>query len=544
MWLSRVIALTACFIAARCVNPTDENYAHTIDYLRKYGYLTEDVDAFPAQRRNDVLRNAIEEFQRYYGLPGDGTLDDETLQFMRKPRCGFQDILKHGTAASLSKWPRTHLTWDFYVAAKEELNTARAAFDLWSQHSALTFERSETNPDIIISWRTRRHGNTNINVNGPNCSAKFDGPGNVLAHAYLPTNEAGFVSEVHVDGDEPWHIHVGKNSPNTFSLHFTLTHEIGHSLGLGHNERKTSVMFAYSPDKQYPVKLDRFDILDIQRLYGEKRTNAPSQTPPPPPPPPPPPRSRPPQPSPDLCALGRVNAILILENRMYISYGRYVWSIDLDGRTYNGPLALSNHMSFLHDNYTRIAAAYQSPSGDLMVFVDNLVYMVQYPEFSLRPNWPKTLRELGFPADAKLNGAVNTHRGRSFVMYNGNSVGEIDECTKKVVRRTPLEATFPGIPTGVTSIFRYVDGNLYFTTRTQFYRFNEFTKTVTAAGKFDLRMLNIVCPKTELLQQLRDLLDRIVRVGDLTSPASDSDDDDDDDGGGVQLYDRRVRRRK
>ncbi|XP_071578932.1 neutrophil collagenase-like, partial [Temnothorax nylanderi] len=253
MWLSRVIALTACFIAARCVNPTDENYAHTIDYLRKYGYLTEDVDAFPAQRRKDVLRNAIEEFQRYYGLPGDGTLDDETLQFM---------------------------------PAKEELNTARAAFDLWSQHSALTFERSETNPDIIISWRTRRHGNTNINVNGPNCSAKFDGPGNVLAHAYLPTNEAGFVSEVHVDGDEPWHIHVSKNPPNTFSLHFTLTHEIGHSLGLPHNERKTSVMFAYSPDKQYPVRLDRFDILDIQRLYGEKRTNAPSQTPPPPPPPP------------------------------------------------------------------------------------------------------------------------------------------------------------------------------------------------------------------------------------------------------------------
>ncbi|XP_071579099.1 neutrophil collagenase-like [Temnothorax nylanderi] len=455
MWLARVIALTACFIAARCVNPTDENYAHTIDYLRKYGYLTEDVDAFPAQRRNDVLRNAIEEFQRYYGLPGDGTLDEETLQLMRKPRCGFQDILKHGTAASLSKWPRTHLTWDFYVAAKEELNTARAAFDLWSQHSALTFERSETNPDIIISWRTRRHGNTNINVNSPNCSAKFDGPGNVLAHAYLPTNEAGFVSEVHVDGDEPWHIYVGKNPSNTFSLHFTLTHEIGHSLGLPHNERKTSVMFAYSPDKQYPVKLDRFDIIDIQ------------------------------------------------------------------------------------------PAAYQSPSGDLMVFVDNLVYMVQYPEFSLRPNWPKTLRELGFPADAKLNGAVNTHRGRSFVMYNGNSVGEIDECTKKVVRRTPLEATFPGIPTGVTSIFRYVDGNLYFTTRTQFYRFNEITKTVTAAGKFDLQMLNIVCPKTELLQQLRDLLDRIVRVGDLTSPASDSDNDDDDDGGGgVQLYDRRIRRRK
>ncbi|XP_071579292.1 stromelysin-1-like [Temnothorax nylanderi] len=160
MWLARVIALTAYFIAVKCINPTDENYALTINYLQKYGYLTKGVDAFPAQRRNDVLCNAIKEFQKYYGLPVNGTLDNETLQLMRKPQCGFRDILKHRT--SLSKWPKTHLTWDFFVATASELNTARAAFDLWSQHSALTFERSETNPDIIISWRHLRHGNTNI----------------------------------------------------------------------------------------------------------------------------------------------------------------------------------------------------------------------------------------------------------------------------------------------------------------------------------------------------------------------------------------------
>ncbi|XP_024881313.1 stromelysin-1-like [Temnothorax curvispinosus] len=443
MWLARVIALTACFITARCITPTDENYAHTIDYLQKYGYLTEDVDAFPAQRRNDVLRNAIDEFQQYYGLPGDGTLDNQTLQLMLN-----RDV-----------------------------------------HSALTFERSETNPDIIISFRTLRHGNTNVDVNGPNCSAKFDSPGNVLAHAHFLTDVAGFVSEIHVDGDKPWHIHVGKHPADKFSLHYTLTHEIGHSLGLAHNKRRTSVMFAFTPDKQYPVKLDKSDILDVQRLYGEKVINEPPRTPALPPPLPPPML--------DLCTIDRVNGILILENRMYISYRRYVWSIDLDGRTYNGPLALSNHMCFLHDNYTRVTAAYQSLSGDLMV-------------------------------------------GRSFVVFNGNSVGEINECNKRVGIFTAFEATFPRIPTGVTLIFRYVDDNLYFTTRTQFYRFNEFTKTVTAAGKFDLWLLNIVCPKTELLQQLRDLLDQIVRVGDLTSLASYSDDDDDS---GVQLSDRRTNRR-
>ncbi|XP_077280125.1 interstitial collagenase-like [Temnothorax americanus] len=537
MRLARVIALTACFIAAGCINftITDENYALTFDYLQKYGYLSKDVDAVPAQKRYDVLRKAFEDLQNYYDLPSDGTPNNETLQFMRKLRCGFRDILKHRTKASLSKWPKTHLTWHFHLADGTELNTARAAFDLWSQHSALTFERSETpNADIIISWRRLRHYITNTKINGAICSDRFDGPGNVLA--FLPTDQAGFVSEVHVDGDEPWHIYVNKHPADKFFLHYTLTHEIGHSLGLVHNGRKTSVMFAKQPDQQYPVKLDQNDIADIQRLYVEEIVNDPPRRTPPPPPPPP---------SPDLCSLDRVNGILILENRMYISYKRYVWSIDLDGRTYNGPLALSNHMSFLHDNYTRVTAAYQSPSGDLVVLVDNLVYLVQYPEFSLWPGWPKTLQELGFPENTLINGAVNTHKGRSFVVFNGNSVGEIDKCheSKKVAKFTPLEVTFPGIPTGVTSIFRYIDGNLYFTTRTQFYKFNEFTRTVLSAGKFDLRMLNIVCSKAELLQQLRDLLDRIVRLNDnsLTSTASDYWNDDDT---GVRLSDLRIRRKK
>ncbi|XP_071652186.1 matrix metalloproteinase-19-like [Temnothorax longispinosus] len=220
MWLARVIALTACFIAARCINPTitDENYALTFDYLQKYGYLSKDVDAVPAQRRNDILRKAFENFQNYYDLPGDGTPKNETLQLMTD---------------------------------ETELSTAWAAFDLWSQHSALTFERSETpNADIIISWRRLRHYNTNTKVNGAVCSDKFDGPGNVLAHASLPTDQEGFVSEVHVDGDEPWHIYVNKHPADKFSLHYMLTHEIGHSLGLVHNRRKTSVMFAIQPDQQ------------------------------------------------------------------------------------------------------------------------------------------------------------------------------------------------------------------------------------------------------------------------------------------------------
>jgi hypothetical protein len=231
---------------------------------------------------------------------------------------------------------------------------------------------------------------------------------------------------------------------------------------------------------------------------------------------------------------------LVMEKRMYISYGRDIWSVNLDGHTYKTPTSLTHYMAFLETNYTRIHAAYQAPSGNIVLFVDDMVYAVTYPDFHLVPSWPKTMRDFGLPHTAVINGAVNTNRGRSYVMYDGTSVGEIDECQSKVVRYTPLETTFPGIPASVTSIFRYMDGNLYFIARKQYYRFNEFTGTVTAAGTFDLQLINITCPKNDLLRQLRDLLSRIVRVSNALSPLSHPNDDDDDDDDKATRIRRRV----
>ncbi|KAL6419384.1 hypothetical protein ACFW04_011425 [Cataglyphis niger] len=102
---------------------------------------------------------------------------------MRKPRCGLADIPDRAYSPFSKKWPKTRLTWNFQV-------------------------------------------------NGDVCPAVFEGPGGGLAHAFLPTGAADFSSEVHVDDEEPWHVRLNKNPSNKYHLLLTLTHEIGHALGL------------------------------------------------------------------------------------------------------------------------------------------------------------------------------------------------------------------------------------------------------------------------------------------------------------------------
>lgn len=52
------------------------------------------------------------------------------------------------------------------------------------------------------------------------------------------------------------------------------THELGHSMGLGHSSVHTSVMFPYYLSKWKRVELDQDDINGMQKIYGESTTMA------------------------------------------------------------------------------------------------------------------------------------------------------------------------------------------------------------------------------------------------------------------------------
>ncbi|XP_011883583.1 PREDICTED: matrix metalloproteinase-18-like [Vollenhovia emeryi] len=501
-----------------------ENNEMVIRYLQRYEYLNEKFDKLANSEDTLVLQHAISLFQEYYKLPVTGTINNETLNQMSKARCGLRDIANFGEGQKKQRrWPKKHLTWNFYLANKPLLDTTRAAFDVWQAHSTLTFERDVVRPNILLSWREARHTFFE-SQNGEVCTNPFDGPGGTLAHAFYPNGTPDYTSEIHVDWTEPWYIHVELDTcpSDKAYLLYVLTHEIGHALGLDHSTNNASITYAFAPVGPRPVALSNEDIISIQNLYGAKNTDVSPKTNPIPPLPPPPPPQPTPNAPPDLCALKRVDAILLLEIRMYVAYGKHIWAIDIDGKTYNEPMLLSNYMPFIHSNFTRISAAYQTPSDHLILFVDDRIYKVNYPDFTLVSTWPRTFREFGIPMNAKINAAVNTNKGKSYVVYDGYLVGEIDDCSDSISKYHTIESILPDIPNGVTSIFRYIDGNLYFTTRRQFYKFNEFTKTVLTAGTLDLRIVNIICPRYDLLKQLRDLLYRIARPSNIIT----NDDDD------------------
>ncbi|XP_036142134.1 72 kDa type IV collagenase-like [Monomorium pharaonis] len=274
---------------------------------------------------------------------------------------------------------------------------------------------------------------------------------------------------------------VEYQTPANFdSLLYVLTHEIGHSLGLQHDPHTDSIMYAYTTHYSYSIKLSDEDILNIQNLYGNSATEKlPNKPISPPKLPVPTPKDIPN----DLCEIKRINAILLLRKRMYIASEKYVWLIRLDDKKYNQPLALSTYLKFLPPNYTRISASYQTPSGDIILFVDNAIYKVNYPSFSLDTNGPRTFSEFGLPTDATINAAINTNRGRSYVIYNGYMIGEVDDYNGSIVKYYTIQTIFPGIPPNITLAFRYLDGLTY----------------------------NRSASRYGLLQQLRDLLHKFTQ---------------------------------
>jgi len=104
--------------------------------------------------------------------------------------------------------------------SKQEVDReVQKAFSLWEDASGLKFsQKSFGNVDIEIRFESYEHGDGD----------RFDGPGGTLAHAFFPR----YGGDVHMDDTEQWTI----NSYDGTNLLQTLTHELGHSLGLSHSD--------------------------------------------------------------------------------------------------------------------------------------------------------------------------------------------------------------------------------------------------------------------------------------------------------------------
>uniref|UniRef100_A0A1Y1L8M9 Peptidase metallopeptidase domain-containing protein n=1 Tax=Photinus pyralis TaxID=7054 RepID=A0A1Y1L8M9_PHOPY len=489
----------------------DMAYSH----LTKYGYIKEPGEGESTQdNHTNITVNALKKFQELYKLPSDGRLNAETLQLMSRPRCGNID---DPAAYMTHRYKWTKQTLIYYISNMHDLHILQMtdkAFQVWANHTNLKFKYSSRNPDILISFHTRKHEFASPPY--PQCAFEFDGLGNVLAHAYFPSRDQNVV-EMHIDWEERWHVADANAPPPGYSSYFQVVlHEIGHTLGLRHSSDENALMFPYYNSNM--ITLHEDDIAGIRALYPSDTAGTPSpenktyhlST-----------RIKTTTPTlktttrktikpPDLCTI-QIEHFLILNKRLYMFYEHWVWISALNSSKVEPAKNLLEWLTFLPASFKRLEAVYQKPNGDVVFFSGGRIYIVQFPSLQLLPGWPQPYSHFTIPNSHKVNAAVNTYTGRTLIYHGSNELLDLDDCSHRPKNRLIYAETFPDIPAKITSIFKYMDGYLYFITGNKFHKYSEYTGRVIQSGDIDLSLFNIHCANKGVLEQLYNVLAKLLK---------------------------------
>lgn len=138
--------------------------------------------------------------------------------------------------------------------ANEQSEVTRA-LNVWSQYAAIAWSAASSSGQtrsFDILWASGDHGDGN----------SFDGPSQVLAHAYFPSppNPETIAGDMHFDEDELWQ--AGGN----IDVFTVALHEAGHALGLSHSSDPSAVMYPHYIGVVSGLQPD--DIAGIRSLYA------------------------------------------------------------------------------------------------------------------------------------------------------------------------------------------------------------------------------------------------------------------------------------
>lgn len=381
-----------------------------------------------------------------------------------------------------------HKNGRYYYDASKIRRTIDEALHIWQKHSTLTFEEipPEYEADIRISFEPRDHSEID----------SFSFRDETLAHAFTPGSGIG--GDVHFRDDVHWDFNVlydEKPKEGQVSFFAVALHEIGHSLGLGHTDDPSAVMYHFYTMNTATLSVD--DIRGIQHIYGfpQPQIQSTERT-----------KMEVEVTMPDKCNM-TYDAITLIRGELFIFHGKFMWRPDTDA---DRMFEIRQMWNELPENFDRVDAVFENAKGKILFFIGDEIFI--FDGISLIDKFRLYHIGMGWnvkKVDAVFRWAVNNR----IYIFSGKNYWRFDEKQNEVEKNYPklISSTFRDVY-NIDTAFNF-ENQLFFFKDEFFYQFDDSTmrmkrmKPQLSAEKFmKCSMVKFIFFRTNLDDDIQDFI--------------------------------------